>query len=597
MKKINIFISCTLLLLITACSEDYLEKFPKDQLTEATTFTTNTNFETYAWGLYSNLNIFNDAGGWGHFDFIDSEYHGDLLMSSSGSLGSSWLWQRVTVPSSSSNWNSPYVNIRKANLMIDNIDNSQLTAVEKDHWRSVGYFFRAYQYIKLISKYGAVPWVDKALSDGDVEALYGERTSRDIVAQNILNDLKWAEAHLNEDGNGNNTINPDVVRVLISRFGLFEGTWRKYHSLGDENTYLQASADASAQLIENHPSLHPKYDEVFNSISLEGVNGILLYKQFEYGQLTNRVSWWNRSSIGTGDLTKKAVDSYLCIDGQTRWTSPLFDGDQDEYDEFRNRDERLYFTVVPPFRVDTDGKNQLTWEYTDNPKHREYIDLMENLTDGSHKSLPTANWRGLIVRTSPHFRKFNEGHGYNVSYTGYRGYKHYNRFVDEQDADIHDGPIFRMGEVLVNYAEAMYELGKFTQNTADLTINKLRERGSVAPLTIGNVYDDPTRDTSVDPILWEIRRERGIELMSEGFRFDDLRRWKKVNEYAGVEKLGRYVVNANYNNTLPIQGGASEGYISPFGVPPGFLDHYYLYPIPSDQIVLNPKITQNPGWE
>ncbi len=101
----------------------------------------------------------------------------------------------------------------------------------------------------------------------------------------------------------------------------------------------------------------------------------------------------------------------------------------------------------------------------------------------------------------------------------------------------------------------------------------------------------------LNAVLWEIRRERAVELMMEGFRFDDLRRWKHMDEEAAKEKLGRYIVAADYNNKIPIQNGAAAGYISREGVPPAFLDYYYLYPIPSDQIVLNPAIIQNPVWE
>lgn len=588
MKKIHIIIF-SLLLLASGCSEDFLVKVPKDQLAETTTFTTNSNFETYSWGFYSYFSGF-------YVGTLDSEKHGDLGIQSNGSQGSDWLWQRMIVPSASSTWTIPYRNIKRVNLMLDNIDKSQLTDGEKDHWRSVGYFFRAHEYLKLLKAYGAVPWVDHVLTDKDIEMLYGPRTPRDEVAQNMLDDLKWAELHINPNGNGANTVNTNVVRALISHFGLFEGTWRKYHGLGGEEQYLQASADASAHLIADFPNLHSNYDEVFNSESLNGVDGIILYKQYEFTQLEHYLTSRHRNSAGNWDLTKKAVDSYLCLDGQTRWTSPMFDGDHDAYDEFRNRDRRLYFTTVPPFRVDTDGKNQMTWKFDPDPKHREYIDLMNTLSDDKHKLLPTLNWRGLVVKTEPHFRKYNEGQGFNASYTGYRSHKNYNTLAMIQNKDFCDAPIYRMGEIMVNYAEAMQELGQFTQLIADQTINKLRARGQVAPLDIAAIVEDPTRDATVDPVMWEIRRERAVELMYEGFRFNDLRRWRKVDEYAGVEKLGRYVVNANYGNKLPIQGGAAEGYISPYGVPPGFPDYYYLFPIPSDQIVLNPELKQNPGW-
>jgi len=591
MKSIKYIIGI-LLFFSTSCADEFLEKLPKDQLTEATTFTSSANFATYAWGFYNTF-----PGYWDH-NTIFRERASDLMVNNSGTQGDPLLWQLKTVPSSSSTWTNAYVSIRRANLMLSNIDNSEMTAAEKDHWRAVGLFFRAYEYVELVATYGAVPWVDQVLAETDEASLYGPRTPRDEVAKNILDDLLWAEANINPAGNGPNTVNTDVVRALISRFGLYEGTWRKYHGLGNEQTYLQACVEASQKLLADHPNLHPSYDGVFNSESLAGVQGVLLYKAYEFGILNGRFSHWNRSSIGHEDLTKKAADQYLCTDGQTIHTSPLFDGEEDAYDEFRNRDHRFYFNTPPPFRVDTDGRNQLTWKFDADERHREYIDLMATLSDDTHKTLPTMNWRGLIVRTSPHFRKFNEGHGFNVTYSGYAFYKFYNKISRLQNRDSHDAPIFRMGEVLLNYAEAAFELGQFTQEVADQTINKLRVRGNVAPLDLANIVEDPTRDVDVAPALWEIRRERGVEFLAEGLgRVFDIKRWKKLVEYGGQEKLGRWVRNADYGNKLPIQGGAAEGYISPWGPPPGVPEHYYLEPIPSDQIVLNPKLEQNPGWQ
>lgn len=593
MKKIYTRVIILLTFIGSSCSDEILEKLPKDQLTVSTTFTTNSNFETYAWSMYAN-----SFPGYWDLTPINREMGSDLLVNNAGTQGDELLWQRKTVPSSSSLWSNSYINIRRANLMLDNIDNSELTDGEKQHWKGVGLFFRAYEYVQLIANYGEVPWVDKSLTEVDEDILYGPKTSRNELSQFVLNDLLEAENIINPEGSGPNTINTDVVRALISRFGLYEGTWRKYHGLGDETRYLQASVDASAQLIADHPNLHSSYDEVFNSETLNGVEGILLYKAYEFGVQNGRWSHYNRSSIGHRDLTKKAVDQYLCLDGETIHTSDLFDGEQDAYDEFRNRDHRLYFNTPPPFRVYTGGQNQLTWEYDSDPKSREYIDLMATLSDDTHKTLPTINWRGLVVRTSPHFRKFNEGHGYNVTYTGYAFYKFSNKISRLQNRDSHDAPIFRMGEVFLNHAEAMYELGQFTQEVADATINKLRTRGAVAPLNLASIPNDPTRDADVAPALWEIRRERGIEFLGEGLgRVFDIKRWKKLVEYGAEEKLGRWVVNSDYGNNLPVQGGAAEGYVSPFGMPPGVPEHYYLEPIPSDQIVLNPQLEQNPGWE
>jgi hypothetical protein len=593
MKKFKRLIIYILLIGTTSsCIDQILDRNPQLAFTEENAFENFQVAQTYALGFYSRFPGYAES-------VPNSDWNGDLMMNNNTPLGSDWIWNRIVLPSSSGIWNFSFV--RRVNIMLDNLERSNMTETEINHWRSVCYFFRAFDYYDKISAYGDVPWVDRVVTDVD-ELLYAPRTSRNEVAQQILEDLLFAEANMLEPGtNGivGNSVSKDVVRALISRFGLFEGTWRKYHGLSGGESFLRASVDASTTLIANHPVLHHNYDEVFNSVSLSGVNGILLYKRHEQNILTHNLSTRLRNSSGNWDITKRGADLYLLKDGKTRWNSPLFETDQDPYPEFRNRDLRMYYTIVPPFRVRPVSSDRTAWEPTDDPKHMEYIDLMNTISDELHKQLPSRNWTRFILRVSPHFRDFNEGDPYNVSRTGYALFKYYNRHVDNvQGGDIHDAPIFRMGEVLVNHAEAKWELGEFDQSVADLTVNKLRERAEVAPMLLSEITIDfdPTRDPDVNPILWEIRRERAIELMAEGFRFDDLRRWKKM-DYTNEPKLGRWITAAEVNNRLPIQDGASEGYIQFFpGTPPAFPDYYYLYPIPSEEIVLNRNLEQNPGW-
>ena len=593
MKYILKTIYTALLVVFFLSCDDNLDKLPIDTLVEETTFTSNSSFETFAWGFYTRL------GGYGTA-IPETDVIGDLMVANTGNRDNNWLWQLITVPNVSNTYSGAYVTIRRTNFMLRNTDIPALSETESNHWKAVAKFFRANEYFRLLKLYGGVPLVgDEVLTDESPE-LFDPRASRDEIASYILDELLFAEANIKADTN-DNTIDVSVVRALISRFGLFEGTWRKYHSLGDETKYLQASYNASSQLLNDHTSLIGNYDLVFNSESLDNAPGILLYRPYVAGEVTHILTSRHRNSAGRWDLTRKGVDKYLCTDGLNRWQSPLFDGEQDPYDEFRNRDKRLYYTVVPPFKVVTLGSNPNrtpNWEYDPDPRHREYLDLMAQLSDEGHKAGPTSNWAGSIVKQEPHFRRFNNGQGFNVSYTGYRLHKYYNNLnTGIQNRDFTDMPLFRMGEVMVNHAEAAYELGLFTQEVADATINKLRSRGGVASLDIGNIANDPTRDTDISAELWEIRRERAVELMAEGYRFEDIKRWKKFVEYGSQEKLGMYIVGSDFNNRLPIQNGAPVGYISPFGVPPGVLDHYYLNPIPSNQIVLNPNLEQNLGWE
>jgi hypothetical protein len=169
-----------------------------------------------------------------------------------------------------------------------------------------------------------------------------------------------------------------------------------------------------------------------------------------------------------------------------------------------------------------------------------------------------------------------------------------------------DCPLFRIEEVMLNYAEAQFELGAFNQSIADVTINKLRPRANVANMVVSAIDAnfDLKRDPTVDPVLWEIRRERRIELFGDGFRFNDIKRWRK-GAYLNDYQLGVKINKANYpiytafnitNVNILIDGGSSIGYVKNSPVPIGWLDKYYLEPVPLQEIAINPRLSQNPGW-
>ena len=212
----------------------------------------------------------------------------------------------------------------------------------------------------------------------------------------------------------------------------------------------------------------------------------------------------------------------MCIRDSPISTSKVYEGDKDIYAQFRNRDRRLYYTVTPPYKVKITGSagTSFTWDYTDNSKDREYIDLMKTISSEKAKYLPISNYVGYTVHAIPHFRNYPNGQGFCVSQLGFYFWKYYNRHVDNMGlrTSTVDYPLFRMGEILVNYAEAAYELGEFSQNIADATINRLRKRANLPDMIVAEITDsfDPARDQSVPAILWEIRRERRVELMGDG---------------------------------------------------------------------------------
>ncbi|MFV0507128.1 MAG: RagB/SusD family nutrient uptake outer membrane protein [Bacteroidales bacterium] len=493
--------------------------------------------------------------------------------------------------------------MRRVNVMLDNIDDSEMSDSDKAHWRSVGYFFRSYYYYDLLTYFGDLPWVEHSLQTSDKEFIYGKRLDRNVVADSIFNDLLWAEKKINKNGSGPNTINTDVVRALISRIGLFEGTYRKYHNLGSGETFLQESKRVSEILVNKYPNLMTNYYDEFVSEDLVGRPGMLLVAEYNayMGHGRPRIEATSSHYV---EMCGDAFDSYLCQDGQTIENSSIYSGDAHIYDMFRNRDYRLYFTVCPPFQVKKDNPQSREWEYTANAFEREYIDLMDSIS-GDAKTLPMMNWNDFVVFGMPHFRSDNRGQPYCAVRAGYYFWKFYtkdrNQNFNGLSLQTTDRALFRMSEVMLNLAEASYELdASISQEMADKTINKLRDRGHVSHLEVNSITPDNSsrRDTEVSDLLWEIRRERRVELMGENYRFYDLRRWKK-GHYINKEQTGCKITDTE----VPFHKGVSvnsDGYACYFGDPLakglGWEDFMYLEPIPIQELELNKEIIQNDEW-
>lgn len=597
---------------LVSCNDDFLEVYPRDTQTEATAFVTADNFETYAWGLYSIFGGYSD-------DTLGDDKNGGNLVSNAAGGESDWAMGRYKVPSSGGDWDFSF--IRRCNLMLDHIDGSQMNEDEKKHWRAVGLFFRSHRYFQLLQKFGDVPWIEHVLST-DSEELYYPRDSRDMVAANILRDLKQAAADIREGGNGNNTVNTDVVNTFLSRFALFEGTWRKYHGLQDADTYLQAAADAALAVINTGKySVNPSYDALFNSEDLTGVASIILFRQYTGGELGHNYTRRIRTGELTFEATKDLVDSYLCSDGKPISTSDVFEdapGEEGkdrlrEYDRFRNRDRRLYVTIVPPYNENmSDSKDS---------EYKVMLDDADNASWTGTKRLPMTNFKGQVCNSQPNLMESSNFTNWGKTHMGFCMWKYYNTTTPSTTANSDnttDAPIFRYEEVLLNYAEAMCELGKFDQAVADRTINLMRRRPScnVADMDVDAIAAagrswDPALETggyynrAADPVLWEIRRERRLEFVGEGFAFRDIRRWKIADLVLNKRPQGAWIDRNVYGGNLTLQdidgntlpADAQYGYGAYFGKPSGWLEHYYLYPLPLNNLVLNEALEQNPGWD
>ena len=612
MKKSFIYLICLFALVsFNSCRKDFLDKVPKDRLTEETAFITYDNFKTYAWSLYDIFESPTHVQYIATFNAVGSSYNGDFLsglLQNKGKTRNPWAWQLVTPEQNTGGWDFSFV--RRANVLLDHIDQSSMSEAEKKHWRSVGLFFRAYHYLELLARFGEVPWLEHVVKESDENVIYGPRNSRDTVAAYILRDLQYAETNIKIDGEGasSNTINQKVIRALLSRFALFEGTWRKYHGLQNAETYLKECARVSKDLIISSPAIGENYQHLWSSEELKDYPGVFLYKEYKTGVLMEAFSRFERGGGQQTEMHARTLERYLCKDGKTIYNSSLYSGASTIFDEFRNRDPRLLYRVIPPYKV-TGPLNTTTWQFTADPRDREYIDLMDSLDKTNNRPFPFRSWQPFIILNSPNIQGASVNQAPVACNTGYYFYMFYNmetNVTGGANFSTTDVPLFHVEETMLNYAEAKYELGEFDQSLADLTINKLRARAGVGAMNLNEIDAnfDPSRDPTVSAVLWEIRRERMAELMGEGFSFHDVRRWKKADYFINIQPLGARLPKT-WQGGLPsslkfITSGKDSGrcYVwdDPVASGKGWIDYYYLYPIPTTQLALNPNIKQNPGW-
>ena len=686
--KLKNFILCGVaaLSVFTSCNDSFLEKNPVGSLGESNAFQTYDNFRAYMYNcypLFTDSRIYTNFSGGSYY--WGGQYQSDFragIMTNREESKNPYAYGTKTVTTSSSDWNFSYPRI--VNIMLSHLDGSKLTAKEKAHWRSVGYFFHAWWYMELVSKYGDVPWINTVLTDESEEA-YGPRTPRAEVVDSIISRLEYAAANIGDTSkDGDNALTANAIKAALSRFLLREGTWAKYHGLNEPwQQYLQKCLTVSQELMNAYPTLYKGsginkypgagYDEVLTSEDLNGVPGVIMYKQYLDPLLRHRFSDLIHVEAHRCDAPQHTVDMFLMANGKpiANPTSEFQGGEgKDLYDYYANRDPRLYINFAPPAvakignnaNPDNEttfkkwsyykagemykGQFEITPEYEE--KFRRYIDYIgpnvfcENGTGDESigsKRLPGHNWGGSMSSSSPNISHWSQTENYMRCWTGYYFWKHFTMWeVGSNDAyQTSDKPIFMIEEILLNYAEAAFELDQFDQTVADKTINLLRDRVGVAKMVVADIDDnfDPNRDKGtaawtrgydaktnyeVDPVLWEIRRERMVELMGQGFSFYDVKRWHKAAYYTNRQPCGAWITSKNVPygtgtfsgrfvdyNAIQQTGSATaqnnevgSGWIytyeSPLSVGTGWNDIFYLEMIPQDQINLNPNLEQNPGY-
>ncbi len=598
--KGRLYLIILILFGLTGC-EDYLDRKNLDSFDDANFWVNEGNLRLYAMGNYAGYSSIRPGYFYG---FGTGFAYGSFFTFGpwSDEYSSSAIWTQNTA-TSGNGWDFGWV--RRHNLMLNRVQDMTIPDEAKNHWLGIARFFRAMEYSDLTMTFGDIPWYDTEIFPGEYDLIYKDRDPVEYVAGKIAEDFEYAAAHVRVN-DGPLQVNRDVVLAYMSRRLLYLGTYLKYHDIDQTvaTSMLQKAKWAAEELMTgNKYQVADDYRGLFTSEELGSNKEVIFYRQYFDSKATHSLVSYNNQEAQTG-TTLKMVNTYLCTDGLPIKQSPVYDYASDDgirypKDQFKNRDPRMLATMVDSIRISQISINYSTTGFL------------------SLKFLPV---------------------GFNSVDPKY------NSSTNSTDA-----PVMRYGEVLLNYAEAAAELGQFTQADADKTINLLRNRNikknnvgdvlaKLPPMTVsgttvlanGVEINDPDRDPTVNPLLWEIRRERCVELIGEGFRKYDLRRWKKyeylktVETAEGPTTLGkgalvdltaltpevRKKVTSAVRFWLPVAGDSTKCFIYNLydanmrrdWVPgESYYERQYLNSVPKDQIKLYSDmgytLTQNPGWE
>ncbi|MCK9412890.1 MAG: RagB/SusD family nutrient uptake outer membrane protein [Prolixibacteraceae bacterium] len=584
-KIIPLFIA--LMAIFSACQKDLLDKKPLDKITEASFFLTTNDLQTYVNQFYTDqiFRLRRTPTYTAFFPWFGDDNNSDNSIDVSV-LNPLLAGQRTISYQNNAGYSTygswgVFTTIRQVNYFFDNYKKCKEPFNNYKQYVGEAHFFRAIMYYYLLQCYGDIPWITKALAPTSPELL-NQRDKRNIVADNIIAQLDSAAMYLPATkDNGASRINKWLALLLQSEVALYEGTWEKYHAgdpfaVSNPQTakYLNKAVEAASAVMNSglysiYTKGNPEIDfaNCFRMRDYSANGEIIFWKQF------NNTVGVNNSYGGFNylherpynkSLTKSLADAFLCKDGKPISVSPLFAGYNTLSVEAKDRDPRFHQTIGTPGDA---------WKIDANGTIHDYNELYAILNNGS---------------------EYNAGTGYVIA-------KQYDPQMIYHKTNYEDTPWIyaRYAEVLLTYAEAKAELGTLTQEDIDKSIKKLRDRVGMPNLVISNITNDPKWDfPTLSPVINEIRRERRVELATEGFRWQDIARWAGADELIVGKKPIGFKASQITSTFFPVD---ANGFLDPFksALTNGYefkIGRDYLDPIPQSEIVLNPKLTQNPGW-
>lgn len=633
-------------LMLSSCNA-FLDLEPESALSPEQYLTTEENLGAYATDLY-NMFPEHERSTWGYWR--SDANTDDMASAQPGDAFAPGYW-RVEQTGGSYAFERIYRCNYFLNFVLPLYEAGEITGVEANirHYIGEAYFFRAWAYFEKLKALGDFPIVEEPIADDLVQlTAASKRMPRNEVARFILADLDRAIEYMSETPpvGGSNRLDDDCAHLMKSRVALYEGTWEKYFKgtafvpngpqwpgaskdynqgyefpSGDIDSeidyFLKIAMDESKIIADKYPltentgvfqksadeAANP-YFNMFGAIDMSQYPEIMLWR--DYGAsagLTNSVVEFAAAANSGCGITKSMVEAFVMSNGL-----PIYDaasgypGDADLLKVTENRDSRAQIFIKKP------GDTNLH-------------------SAGGPESYVTEPWPNVVHSTAS--MKYTTGYAIRkgLNFDGAQSFR------NESEVGL---IVFRAVEAYLNYMEACYERTGSLDGDAKTYWSKIRNRAHVADFqtTIEHTVMEKEKDDwgawsagqLVDATLYNIRRERRCELMAEGYRGADIRRWRSLDQLIdtpyhvyGVNLWEKLASNADFLAANP--GGLKEGenvsprsfgnYLAPYHIMQnnrvyngyGWRMAHYLDPIAVQHFLITgdgdvnaSPLYQNPGW-
>ena len=367
--KNKYIIAILLLLFLSGCIKDTLDRKPLDMISDADVWTSESLIDIYMASLYNAIPI-----GFTNIPYLanltdESSYHEETPPVSN--YGNHWLALNSTM----------YTWIRKANYFIERVQTATVSEARRNQYVAECRFVRAYYYFDLVRRYGGMPIISEVqLFDGNLDELQVPRDTEEKLYDFILKELDEAIIDLPSTVNAANSNRATklVAQALKSRAMLFAGSIAKNGTVqlngligipsSKASFYFTESMKASKVIMES--PVYGLYDKLFDPVSQSGDpmtnyqqifidknnKEVIFQKAYSF---PDKVHSWDNLNIPEGFTTNQGsaicpllemVESYEYIDGSPGVLNVEGKEFNDPSDLYKNKDPRFEASV---FRSET----------------------------------------------------------------------------------------------------------------------------------------------------------------------------------------------------------------------------------------------------